>query len=188
MDDLIEDFIAETRETLEALTSQLVEWERRSHDRALLDSVFRFVHTVKGSCGFLSLPRLLRLSHAAEDVLSAARDGELAVSAGLITAVLAVIDRVAILTEALESGVSVYDDDDILTGALHQYLHDKPTGLVTGPEGEAVDALAHDDSQLRGKARTVRVSLNLLDNLMSGVSDMVLARNEVSRQLRAETY
>jgi two-component system chemotaxis sensor kinase CheA len=102
--------------------------------------------------------------------------------------VLAVIDRVAILTEALESGVSVYDDDDILTGALRQYLHDKPTGLVTGPEGEAVDALAHDDSQLRGKARTVRVSLNLLDNLMSGVSDMVLARNEVSRQLRAETY
>ncbi len=53
MDDLIEDFIAETRETLEALTSQLVEWERRPHDRALLDSVFRFVHTVKGSCGFL---------------------------------------------------------------------------------------------------------------------------------------
>ena len=48
MDDLIEDFIAETRETLEALTSQLVEWERRPNDRALLDSVFRFVHTVKG--------------------------------------------------------------------------------------------------------------------------------------------
>ena len=57
-------------------------------------------------------------------------------------------------------------------------------GLVTGPEGEAVDALAHEDSQLRGKARTVSVSLNLLDSLMSGVSDMVLARNEVSRQLR----
>mgnify|MGYP000167661094 CR=1 FL=1 len=53
MDDLIEDFIADTRETLEALTSQLVEWERRPHDRALLDSVFRFVHTLRGSCGFL---------------------------------------------------------------------------------------------------------------------------------------
>ena len=184
MDDLIEDFIAETRETLEALTSQLVEWERRPHDRALLDSVFRFVHTVKGSCGFLSLPRLLRLSHAAEDVLSAARDGDVEVSADLITAVLAVIDRVAILTEALESGVSVYDDDDILTGALRQYLGGKPTDLVTGRVDESGDTLAHEDSPLRGKARTVRVSLTLLDNLMSGVSDMVLARNEVSRQLR----
>ena len=184
MDDLIEDFIAETRETLEALTSQLVEWERRPHDRALLDSVFRFVHTVKGSCGFLSLPRLLRLSHAAEDVLSAARDGEVEVSADVVTAVLAVIDRVAILTEALESGASVYDDDDILIGALRQYLGDKPTDLATGPVDESGDALAHEDTISRGKTRTVRVSLSLLDNLMSGVSDMVLARNEVSRQLR----
>jgi two-component system chemotaxis sensor kinase CheA len=98
--------------------------------------------------------------------------------------VLAVIDRVAILTEALESGVSVYDDDDILTGALRQYLGGKPTDLVTGPVDESGDTLAHEDSPLRGKARTVRVSLTLLDNLMSGVSDMVLARNEVSRQLR----
>ena len=184
MDDLIEDFIAETRETLEALTSQLVEWERRPNDRALLDSVFRFVHTVKGSCGFLSLPRLLHLSHAAEDVLSAARDGDLEVSADLVTAVLAVIDRVAILTEALETGASVYDDDDILTDALRTFLRDKPADMVTGQLDVSGYTLAHEDTILPGKARTVRVSLTLLDNLMSGVSDMVLARNEVSRQLR----
>jgi two-component system chemotaxis sensor kinase CheA len=184
MDDLIEDFIAETRETLEALTSQLVEWERRPNDRALLDSVFRFVHTVKGSCGFLSLPRLLRLSHAAEDVLSAARDGEVEVSADLVTAVLAVIDRVAILTEALETGASVYDDDDILTDALRTFLRDKPADMVTGQLDVSGYTLAHEDTILPGKTRTVRVSLSLLDNLMSGVSDMVLARNEVSRQLR----
>jgi len=184
MDDLIEDFIAETRETLETLTSQLVEWERRPHDRALLDSVFRFVHTVKGSCGFLSLPRLLRLSHAAEDVLSAARDGEVEVSADLVTAVLAVIDRIAVLTEALDTGVSVYDDDEVLTDAVRKHLRGKAEDLVTGPVEETPEALASEDSQLRGKSRTVRVSLNLLDNLMSGVSDMVLARNEVSRQLR----
>jgi two-component system chemotaxis sensor kinase CheA len=184
MDDLIEDFIAETRETLEALTSQLVEWERRPHDRALLDSVFRFVHTVKGSCGFLSLPRLLRLSHAAEDVLSAARDGKVEVSADLVTAVLAVIDRIAVLTEALDTGVSVYDDDEALTDAVRKHLRGKAEDLVTGSVEETAEALASEDSQLRGKSRTVRVSLNLLDNLMSGVSDMVLARNEVSRQLR----
>ena len=184
MDDLIEDFIAETRETLEALTSQLVEWERRPHDRALLDSVFRFVHTVKGGCGFLSLPRLLSLSHAAEDVLSAARDGEVEVSADLVTAVLAVIDRVAVLTEALETGATVYDDDDILTDALRTFLRDKPAEMVTGHVDVSGGTFAHEDAILPGKARTVRVSLSLLDNLMSGVSDMVLARNEVSRQLR----
>ena len=65
MDELLDDFIAETRETLEALAGQLIQWEKTPQDRALIDSVFRFVHTVKGSCGFLDLPRLLRLSHAA---------------------------------------------------------------------------------------------------------------------------
>ena len=52
MDDLLEEFIAETRETLEILSGQLVQWEKDPDDRALVDSVFRFVHTVKGSCGF----------------------------------------------------------------------------------------------------------------------------------------
>ncbi|MGL5839976.1 MAG: Hpt domain-containing protein, partial [Sphingorhabdus sp.] len=78
MDELREDFIAETRETLEVLAGQLVQWEKTPDDRSLIDSAFRFVHTVKGSCGFLDLPRLLRLSHAAEEVLSYARDGQIA--------------------------------------------------------------------------------------------------------------
>jgi two-component system chemotaxis sensor kinase CheA len=73
MDDLLEEFISETRETLELLSVQLVQWERAPDDRELVDSAFRFVHTVKGSCGFLDLPRLFRLSHAAEDLLSVAR-------------------------------------------------------------------------------------------------------------------
>ena len=76
MDELLDDFIAETRDNLETLAGQLVQWEQTPQDRALLDSVFRFVHTVKGSCGFLDLPRLMRLSHAAEDILSGARDGQ----------------------------------------------------------------------------------------------------------------
>ena len=76
MDDLLQEFIAETRETLEALSGEIVAWEADPADRARLDAIFRFVHTVKGSCGFLDLPRLARLSHAAEDVLAAVRDGE----------------------------------------------------------------------------------------------------------------
>ena len=52
MDDLLQEFIAETRETLEALSSEIVAWEAAPGDRARLDAIFRFVHTVKGSCGF----------------------------------------------------------------------------------------------------------------------------------------
>lgn len=187
MDDLLEDFIAETRETLEALTSQLVEWERDPQDRALLDSVFRFVHTVKGSCGFLDLPRLLRLSHAAEDVLSAARAGTLAASTGLVSAVLAVIDRIMLLTDALETGNAVFDDDADLIDAMLAFLpqndQDDDANDIQSLN-EFIEEIEQDERVAKGKTRTVRVSLALLDKLMSGVSDMVLARNEVSRQLR----
>ena len=53
MDDLLQEFIAETRETLEALAGEIVAWEANPTDRARLDAIFRFVHTVKGSCGFV---------------------------------------------------------------------------------------------------------------------------------------
>jgi two-component system chemotaxis sensor kinase CheA len=75
MDDLLEELIAETRGTLEGISGEIVARETDLADRARLDAIFRFVHTVKGSCGFLDLPRLARLSHAAEDVLVAVRDG-----------------------------------------------------------------------------------------------------------------
>ncbi|HSX53877.1 MAG TPA: Hpt domain-containing protein, partial [Sphingomonas sp.] len=86
MDDLLQEFIAETRETLEALSGEIVAWEANPGDRARLDAIFRFVHTVKGSCGFLDLPRLARLSHAAEDVLAAVRAGERAPDRALVNA------------------------------------------------------------------------------------------------------
>lgn len=188
MDDLLEEFIAETRETLEKLTSQLVQWEQAPQDRGLLDSVFRFVHTVKGSCGFLDLPRLLRLSHAAEDVLSSARDEKLTASPDLVSAVLNVIDRIAVLTDAIETGRAVYDDDDELIDVMLAFL---PTFSVEKGAAQEIplsvglrEEIDSDEHMSRSKSRTVRVSLSLLDKLMSGVSDMVLARNEVSRQLR----
>ena len=185
MDDLLEEFIAETRETLEILASQLVQWERTPQDRALLDSVFRFVHTVKGSCGFLDLPRLLRLSHAAEDLLSGARDGNVSASPDLVTAVLMVIDRISALTEALETGQAVYDNDEELVEAMLAFLPVKGKDAGSGQaHNDPLLDLDLDDLGPRAKSRTVRVSLSLLDKLMSGVSDMVLARNEVSRQLR----
>lgn len=190
MDDLRDDFIAETRETLEVLASQLVAWEKQPGDHELIDSVFRFVHTVKGSCGFLDLPRLLRLSHAAEDLMSVARDDRLEVSAGLVTAVLAVIDRIAKLTEALESGSSVFDDDVVLIDAMMAYHPDyagskthSPANLVVADE---VPTEQESTDPVAAKNRTVRVSLRQLDKLMTGISDLVLARNELSRQLRAQ--
>jgi two-component system, chemotaxis family, sensor kinase CheA len=184
LDDLLNEFVAETRDTLETLAGQLVVWEKNPHDQQLIDSVFRFVHTVKGSCGFLDLPRLLRLSHAAEDVMSAAREGALVASTGLVSAVLAVIDQITLLTDAIETGQPVIDIDQSLIATVQMFLVDHPGGAeVSVTEADLmIDAKAERPKS--AKSRSVRVSLTLLDQLMNGISDLVLARNELSRQSR----
>ena len=182
MDDLIQDFIAETRETLDALASELVLWEQNPHDTERLDSIFRFVHTVKGSCGFLNLPRFERLSHAAEDVLSQVRDGKRVASATLVDAVLAIIDRIGELITVMDSGEALPDGSDAdLIAALAEEIE------ASSPPASAANPLAAiDDAASRRQMviRSIRVPLDLIDHLMNGVSDMVLARNEVARCLR----
>ncbi|RDV06725.1 chemotaxis protein CheA [Sphingorhabdus pulchriflava] len=188
MDDLREEFIAETRETLEVLAGQLVQWEKNPADLGLIDSAFRFVHTVKGSCGFLDLPRLLRLSHAAEELLSYARDSRIEVCEQLVSAVLAVIDRISALTDALESGEAVRDNDSELIDAMLAFLPAERDEFDENPSNDqpwTADLVETvEELQSHPRNRTVRVSLTLLDKLMNGISDLVLARNEVSRQLR----
>jgi two-component system, chemotaxis family, sensor kinase CheA len=176
MDDLLAEFLAETRETLDALSGEIIAWEADPSDRARLDAIFRFVHTVKGSCGFLELPRFEMLSHAAEDVLSDLRAGTRSADAALVSAVLAIIDRIGELTEALESGAEQPDSDDSLLIAA---LSAEPSaGALTAP-AQVTQAAAN-----RAPARSIRVPLELLDRIMGGVSDMVLARNELARRLR----
>lgn len=173
MDDLLQDFIAETRETLEALSGEIVAWEAEPTDRARLDAIFRFVHTVKGSCGFLDLPRLARLSHAAEDVLAAVRDGQRVPGTALVNAVLAIVDRIGEIVEAIDSGSALDDSsEDLLIAALAEDA--APTA----------QSLPQSSMPNRTNARSVRLNVDLLDRMMSSMSEMVLARNELARRLR----
>ena len=185
MDELLDDFIAETRDTLQAIEGELIAWERDPADRTMLDGIFRFVHTVKGSCGFLDLPRLTRLSHAAEDALDAVRQGELAPTSAFVSAVLAIIDRIAAVTDALSSEEAVFDDDQALIAALRAVCDEEAPAPAPLPQDNAVPRERRADSRPgTSRNRSVRLSLDLLDQLMSGVSDMVLARNEMARRLR----
>src|SRR4051794_34704073 len=176
MDDLIADFVAECREMLEALGGEIVAWEAQPDDRARLDSIFRFVHTVKGNCGFFEFPRLEALSHAAEDALADVRAGRRHPDAALVSAVLAVIDRIAEMVACIEAGEDMPSGDD-------NHLID---ALAPGAEGAAAPVVTAADAGARASAapRTIRLSVELLDRVMSTVSDMVLARNELARRLR----
>ena len=85
MDELIAGFLAETRESLAALDVALVRLEQRPDDPATLSEIFRALRTIKGTCGFLSLPRLERVAHAGENVLGRFRDGALKVTPAGVT-------------------------------------------------------------------------------------------------------
>ncbi|MES2157705.1 MAG: chemotaxis protein CheW [Pseudomonadota bacterium] len=179
MDDLLQEFISETQETLEALAGEVVAWETDPTDRDRLDAIFRFFHTVKGSCGFLNLPRFERLSHAAEDVLSDIRAGKKVADPATVSAVLGLMDRIGELAEAVAVGAALpHENDDYLIAALTA----QPEQPVQAEASAAPVAAPRQGGQ--SGPRTIRLPLSLIDQLMNGVSDMVLARNELSRKLR----
>src|SRR6187551_2683842 len=177
MDDLIADFVAECREMLEALGGEIVAWEAQPDDRARLDNIFRFVHTVKGNCGFFDFPRLEALSHAAEDALADVRSGRRHADGTLVSAVLAIIDRIGEMIAAIEAGEEMPAGDD---SALIDALAPGAEAAVASSSAVISDSAA----KASAAPRTVRLSVELLDRVMSTVSDMVLARNELARRLR----
>ncbi|MFP4464971.1 MAG: chemotaxis protein CheW [Alphaproteobacteria bacterium] len=102
MDDLVIEFLTETNESLDELDVDLVNFEQNPNDQDLLGKIFRLVHTIKGTCGFLDLPRLERIAHHAENVLGRFRDGDLEVTPACVTLIFDSIDRIKFIVSALE--------------------------------------------------------------------------------------
>ena len=107
MDELLQEFLTETGENLDTVDRELVRFEQDPNDRDILRNIFRLVHTVKGTCGFIGLPRLEALTHAAESVIGQFRDGA-TVKPIAVTAILETIDRIKdILAELLPRNPSI---------------------------------------------------------------------------------
>src|SRR5690348_13646131 len=101
MDDVLREFLTETFETVENVDRQLVQFEREPNNATMLAHIFRLVHTIKGTCGFLGLPRLEALSHAAESLISRFREGA-PVTTEAVTLILSTIDRIKMILKVLE--------------------------------------------------------------------------------------
>ena len=101
MDDLLQEFVTETNESLDVVDVELVRFEQDPNNTKILDNIFRLVHTIKGTCGFIGLPRLEALAHAAETLMGKFRDGAPA-SNEAVTVILATIDRIKEILESLE--------------------------------------------------------------------------------------
>ena len=102
MDDLLREFLTETNESLDTVDNQLVRFEQDPNNAKILDNIFRLVHTIKGTCGFLGLPRLEALAHAGETLMSKFRDG-MPVTAEAVTLILSSIDRIKEILGGLEA-------------------------------------------------------------------------------------
>jgi two-component system chemotaxis sensor kinase CheA len=156
MDELIAEFTAECREGLARVDTELVAFERDPTDREHLREIFRVVHTIKGTSGFLGLARLERLAHAAENVLGIWRDRETLPDASAVTTVLTAIDRIKdIVTELELTGAEPPGEDGALIGELEaiaaaagspQQTAGPPTMAVTQPQGSLQHAPADSDA------------------------------------------
>jgi two-component system chemotaxis sensor kinase CheA len=115
MDELLRDFLTETHESLDTVDSELVRFEQEPNNAEILANIFRLVHTVKGTCGFLNLPRLATLAHAAEGLMGCFRDG-LPVTQDAVTLILATLDRIKEILDALElqQGEPAGNDNDLI--------------------------------------------------------------------------
>ena len=209
---LIADFLTETNESIADLDVALVKLERTPDDQATLSLIFRLVHTIKGTCEFLGLPRLEKVAHAAENVLGKVRDGVLTATPDTVTLVLTALDRIkAIVGGLAASGSEPSGDDSGLVEALNAaaagQAPPKPAApavqAVPEPEEEppapaeevAPPVPAPTPAQAAPGApqgepvatnQTIRVTVDVLEDLMTLVSELVLTRNQLLQLARTQ--
>src|SRR5215813_4372802 len=138
MDELLREFLTETGESLDVVDVELVRFEQEPNNTKILDNIFRLVHTIKGTCGFLGLPRLEALTHAAEALMGNFRGGR-PVTGEAVTLVLATIDRIKSLLDELERNQAepAGDDRDLIERLLAMAAADATPQAKTETKPEA---------------------------------------------------
>ena len=138
MDELLGEFLVESTENLDRLDREFVELESDPASREILASIFRTVHTIKGTAGFLGFDRLGEVSHAGESLLSRLRDGEMALDAEMTSALLAMVDAI----RGMLSQVETTGSDE---GGDHSQLVARLESFLEGGTPEANDTKTYDN-------------------------------------------
>ncbi|MBB5316131.1 chemotaxis protein CheA [Tunturibacter empetritectus] len=204
MDELTKEFIAESQEGLDRMERCLTELEMRPDDTGLLGEIFRAVHTIKGTTGFLGFDRLEKLAHAGEHLLGSLRDGRLAVTSDLISGLLRLMDGLRsilmLIEETGSEGTRAGDEDGELIAELASLNGQVPAEL---PEIEAPQIALVETTKSEGAApaasnggaspvlqptvvtekasadKTLRIDVDVLNRMMNLVGELVLTRNQM---------
>jgi two-component system chemotaxis sensor kinase CheA len=186
------EFLIETNENLAQLDLDLVTLEQDPTERETLARVFRTMHTIKGTAGFLGLQKLQAVAHAGENLLTRLREGKLVFDRKIANALLAVVDAVRKMLAAVETNETDGDGDysallGLLT-ALQSETPNAPTAGVVATRTDQTVAYVTTDGPAADSAETrapsvadtaIRVDVGLLDKLMNLVGELVLARNQI---------
>jgi two-component system chemotaxis sensor kinase CheA len=228
IDDLLAEFITDTQEALEQVDVRLVELEHEADGTAILNELFRIMHTIKGTCGFLGLPRMAGLAHSAESLMDKLRNGD-PVTNEAVDAMLRVVDRLKQILAGIEAsgGQEPEGSDAEIIAALQAASSDGQVATLPmpgtpaptpraepapsggndagdhAPAPEPVKAAtpppmpkpANDHAKAGPKDehpehteqtgdRSIRVSVETLEYLMTVVSELVLTRNELTEIMR----
>ncbi|MGB6610934.1 MAG: Hpt domain-containing protein, partial [Acidobacteriaceae bacterium] len=143
MDDLTREFILESREGLDRMERCLTDLETRPGDTELLAEIFRSVHTIKGTTGFLGFSRLEALSHAGENLLGLLRDGKLAANPGIVSGLLALMDVLRGVLQSIETTTAEGESpqsDSALIARLEELQRGEASVAVEEPVLAAVVA------------------------------------------------
>src|SRR5450432_3589661 len=161
MDDLLREFLTETNESLDTVDNQLVRFEQDPNNAKILDNIFRLVHTIKGTCGFLGLPRLEALAHAGETLMGKFRDG-MPVTAAAVTLILGSIDRIKEILATLEATEAEPEgtDQDLIDPLVDMSMQSFGTAPATVAVKEEVVSLPQI---LERELRPGEVSLDELE-------------------------
>ncbi len=195
MDDIIAEFLTETSESMTELDNLLVLLEQTPHDKELITKIFRVIHTIKGTCGFLGLPRLERIAHKSEDVLGLFRDGKLQAEPASISLILEALDSIKEIIPGIEAtGHEPEGDDSSVCNRLEALASGHLGGTISNDTdmnnvaalpiqnqgADAQSAPIPSGSNEHGlETQSLRVSVDVLENLMTMVSELVLTRNQL---------
>lgn len=185
-DEVLKEFLVESYENLDRIDTELVDLEQDPTNGEILSSIFRTLHTLKGTCGFLAFHKLEALAHAGENLLSKLRDGKLHLHAGMTSALLATMDAVREMLNHLESEGSEGDGDySELVATLRSLAEGAPEASPEAGEKKVATPSSTPGETAKPVAgasaseSNIRVDVNLLDKLMNLVGELVLARNQI---------
>ena len=187
MEEVVTEFILESKESLDKLDSLFVEFEEKGYDKAIVNEIFRIVHTIKGAAGFLGFKSIVDISHGAENILKKLRDGEIPPTDRLIDVLLKSTDKLRVLINHIETGDGFNEDVGELVKELEDSLKEaqskgqKMVRSESALEAENQVPIDYEKAvfERRERVQTLRVDVERLNEVMDLTGEAVLIRNRL---------